>query len=67
MRNKQLGQQIKNAYELRRLFFELSIDMDIKMAFNRDDIRKALKDYLIKELLVAYSCGFIDGKRGASK
>ena len=67
MNNKQLEQQINNAYEPRRQDFEMGIDMNIEMAFNQDDVRKALKDYLIKELSLAYSCGFIDGKRGTSK
>ena len=67
MNNKQLEQQINNAYELRRLFFELSIDMDIKMAFNRDNPAEALKKYIVSELELAYSSGFIDGKRGTSK
>ena len=68
MNNKQLEQQINNAYELRRQDFEMSIDMDIKMAFfKRDSIRKTLKKYIVSKLELAYSCGFIDGKRGASK
>ena len=67
MNNKQLEQQINNAYELRRQDFELSIDMNIEMAFNRDDVRKALKKYIVSELELAYSCGFIDSKRGTSK
>ncbi len=67
MRNKQLEQEINNGYETRRQDFELSLDIDIEMAFKRDDVRKALKKYIVSELEIAYSCGFIDGKRGASK
>ncbi|MBO5566834.1 MAG: hypothetical protein J5934_06425 [Succinivibrio sp.] len=67
MNNKQLEQQINNAYEPRRQDFELSIDMNIEMAFNQDNPAEALKKYIVSEIELAYSCGFIDGKRGASK
>ncbi len=67
MSNKQIEQEINKAYESRRQNFELGIDMNIEIAFDQDNTSEALKRYIVNKLALAYSCGFIDGKRGASK